>query len=435
LDKSGQPIQDAMMWMDVRAIDEANEIAESGDPALRYVGNGRVSAEWFPCKALWIKRHSPDVYERATTIFEQTDWLAFVLTGELTTNINTKSIRWFYDQSRGGLPRSLYQCIGLEDIFPKIPERTVVLGEIVGSVTADIAREFGFRKGIPVAGGGADAFVGMVGVNALKPGRMSLITGSSHLQLALSEAEVHAPGIFGSYPDAVLPGLHVVEAGQISTGSVVKWFKDTFVESASAGVTSGRSNISYKALDEEAARIHPGSDGLVVLEHWQGNRTPWVDPTSRGVIRGLTLSHTRAHVYRAILEAIVYGTTVILDRFRTLGIHVTELVACGGATRSPFWMKLHADITGKTILVPEEQEAVSLGSAILAATATGAYGSIEEAANHMVRIRTRVEPDLSLTEEYEFYVEQYRHMYMLLKDDSQATVNYSRQQAARFNSM
>jgi FGGY-family pentulose kinase len=422
LDHGGAPLRDAILWMDVRAHREAEDVAATADPALRYVGFGNVSAEWFPCKTLWVKRHEPEIFDRARTIFELTDWLVYRLTGETTVNINTLSVRWFYDASRDGLPRSLYEAIGLGGIFEKLPARVVRLGEVAGGLRGEVAAQTGLRGGLPVAAGGGDAFVGMIGLNAIRPGQLSLMTGSSHVQMGLLDRELHAPGLFGTFPDAVLPGYHLIEGGQVSTGSILKWFKDNFVNSHIQREAERQGTDVYAVLDAMAQEVPAGSEGLVVLDHWQGNRTPWTDPTSRGVIRGLTLRHTPAHLFRAIMEGVAYGTRVILDRMEQAGVTVDELVVCGGATRSALWMRILADVTGKPIAIPLEQQAAVLGCAILATVGAGIYGSIAEAASRMVTVGKTLEPDATRCADYQFAVEQYVQTYESLKDASRAAV-------------
>lgn len=422
LDKEGKPLRDAVMWMDIRATEEAARIAACGDPALKYVGFSNVSPEWFPCKTLWIKNNEREIYDKASTIFEHTDWMAYWLTGETTANINTVSIRWFYNDKEGGFPKSLYEKIGLGDIFPKLPKRIVRLGEVVGGLTAKVAKLTGMRQGIPVAGGGADAYMGVVGVNALKPGKLALITGSSQLHIGITDKELHAPGLFGTFPGAIIEGAEVIEAGQISTGCIVKWFRDNLVNADLAQEAKDRGISVYRLLDEKAALVPPGSEGLVVLEHWQGNRTPWVDPNSRGVIRGLSLRHTPAHIFRAIMEGVVYGTQVILKLMEKGGVTIDEIIICGGATNSDLWLKIHADVLGKRIVVPEEQQAVSLGSAIAATVGSGIYADLQSAADEMVRVKKVIEPDLSNTKFYSEYVDQYINTYEHLKDDSRRLV-------------
>jgi ribulokinase len=411
------------MWMDIRSSKEADEIAACGDPALKYVGHGKVSAEWFPCKNLWVKRHEPEIYNKAATIFEHTDWMAYWLTGEITANINTVSIRWFYNIKEGGFPESLYEKIGLSDIFSKLPDRIVKLGEVVGGISAKVSELTGLKEGIPVAGGGADAYMGVIGVNALKPGKLALITGSSQLHIGMTDSELHAPGIFGTFPSAIVEGMEVVEAGQISTGSIIKWFTTNFLNRRIEDEAQQRGVSVYQVLNEQAALIPPGSEGLVVLEHWQGNRTPWVDANSRGVIRGLTLKHTPAHIFRAIMEGVVYGTAVILNRMEQGGVYIDEIITCGGATQSDLWMQIHADVTGKKITIPAEQQAVSLGSAIAATVGAGIYDDLQQAADHMVTIKKVIEPIAEHHEAYKEYVHQYEATYEHLKDDSKRLVS------------
>jgi ribulose kinase len=337
-------------------------------------------------------------------------------------NIDTATIRWFYNARRGGWPQSLYRKVGLEDLFAKVPGRIVKIGEVVGGLSLEMARATGLKAGIPVAGGGADAYMGVIGINALTPGTIALITGSSHLQVGITDREIHARGLFGSFPEALVPGLEVIEAGQISTGSVVRWFTSNFVgaDIASAAEKAGRS--VYDELNSRAASIPPGSEGLVVLEHWQGNRTPWTDPWSRGVIRGLTLGHGPAHVYRAILEGVAFGTEVILRKMAQEGVRIDKLVACGGATQSPLWMQIHADVSGKRILIPEEQQAVTLGSAIAGAVAAGVHPSLTAAAAAMVRVASVVEPEAKAHARYAELVEHYAATYESLKEASRRRV-------------
>ncbi len=421
LDEHGKALRDAIMWMDIRAGEEARDIAASGDPALKYVGFGNVSAEWFPCKVLWVKRHEPEVYRKAATIFEHTDWLTYRLTGEITANINTTTVRWFYNSREGGRPVSLYDKIGLEDVDAKLPRRVVKLGEVVAGLTAEMAALTGLPAGIPVAGGGADAYVGVVGVNALKPGKLALITGSSQLHIGLVDKELNTKGLFGTFPDAIIPGAQVVEAGQISTGSIIKWFMSSFIGKEITDQAEARGVSLYQVMNEAAEKIPAGSEGLVVLEHWQGNRTPWVDSDSRGVIRGLTLKHTPAHIFRAIMEGVVYGTQIILQRMEQKS-RIDEVIVCGGATQSDLWMQIHADVTGKRISIPEEQQAVSLGSAILGAVGAGIYPDMQTAANAMVRMSKVIEPDPAKTAVYHEYVRQYEATYESLKDLSRELV-------------
>lgn len=423
LDDNFEPLRPAIIWMDVRAADQARRIAASGHPALKYNGYGNVSAEWMPCKALWLKENQPEIYRQARYVGEFEDWLNLRLTGEWVASINNTAIRWYYDRAEGGWPADFYELIGLGDLLAKFPQRVLDMGQVVGPLLPRVAEELGLQPGIPVAQGGADAFVAMIGLDVLQPGKMAFITGSSHLHLGQSAQPLHAKGVFGAYTDAVLPGQYTVEGGQVSTGSVVKWFKENFC-GKEAALAAQRGVDIYTILTELAAPIPPGSEGLLVLDYWQGNRTPYVDPEARGVIRGLSLKHTTGHLFRAIIEGIAYGTEHILRTFRANGYVVKEMVAAGGPTKSPLWMQIHADVSNVPITLPQVADGPALGSAILGAVGAGLFPDIQQAAKRMVHARSRIEPNPAMHEAYRFYVDQYINTYPPLQSLIHQTVRH-----------
>ena len=241
-----------------------------------------------------------------------------------------------------------------------------------------------------------------LGVTA--PGKLAFITGSSHLHLGLSAEPFYARGVWGTYADAVMPGLHVVEGGQTSPGSVVNWLRKLV-----------GTDWSYDALNAEAAALPPGSDGVLLQDHFQGNRTPHTDALSRGAITGLTLSHGRAHLFRATMESVAFGSELILETMRASGYRPDELVICGGATRSELWMRIHADVCGQPLTVTEVADAPALGSAILAAKAAGHYVTIEEAAGAMVHVARHIEPDRTAHESYLDVYGRYKALYRALE--------------------
>jgi ribulose kinase len=270
-------------------------------------------------------------------------------------------------------------------------------------LTRAAAEHLGLAPGIPVVQGGADAFIGVIGLGVTEPGEMALITGSSHLHLGIASDEIHGPGIWGTYMDAVYPDKPVIEGGQTSTGSVIAWFKRHFA----AGTT-------FDALNEEAGRIEPGCEGLLVLDHFQGNRTPYTDALSRGAITGLTLKHTPAHVYRAIIEGICLGTKLIVENFG-VAFSPRRIVVAGGAVNSPLWLQIHADTLGTPLQLTEVPDAPALGCAILAARGAGRFASIEEGAQAMVRTTRTIEPDAASAKRYDAFYPQYRELYAALK--------------------
>ena len=418
------PLRPAIMWMDMRASQQAKRIAACGHPMLKYNGFGPVSAEWLPSKALWLKENEPDVYNAATRIYECTDWITYKLTGRYTASQNHASCRWYYNDREGGYPRDFYAQIGLEDLCEKLPRDVLPMGAYVGPLTDAAARHLGLRPGIPVGEGGADAFVGVVGLNAIQPGKMALITGSSHLHVVQTELEIHGKGMWGGYPDAIVPGLYMMEGWQTSTGSIINWIKETLCGDYRAEAKAAGCSV-YDILNARAEALPIGADGLVALDFFQGNRTPHVDSDVRGLYYGLSLGHTPAHLYRASVESVCFGTKSIIDVFSSSGVTFREIVVSGGVVKSPFWLQAHADIANMPLTVPKVSEAPCLGSAILGAVACGAFSCVADAAASMVQADRVVVPDAARHEEYMFYYEKYRELYALLKDWMHSVTNHA----------
>lgn len=383
LDGEGRSLRPALLWMDVRAHREADEVARCGDPALRLngAGQGPVSPEWMIPKSLWMARHQPDLFTEAAMVGEYQDYLNLKLTGDWCASLNNITMRWHYQTEHGGWPLGMLDRLGLQALAQKWPARIVAPGQIIGGLTAEAAAHLGLNPGTPVVQGGADAFIGMIGLGVTQPGELALITGSSHLQLGVANRSVHAPGVWGTYMDCVYPGRPIIEGGQTSTGSIIAWFKRHFAE-----------HIDFDRLNAEAEAIAPGAEGLLAVDHFQGNRTPHTDALARGAITGLSLKHTPAHVYRALVESICFGTRLIVETFGE-AFQARRIVVAGGATRSPFWLQVHADTLGLPLEITEETEACALGSAILAATGAGHFDSIDDACATMVRVARRIQPD------------------------------------------
>jgi len=410
-----EPLRPAILWMDVRASEQAKRIYESHHDALKYNGYGMVSAECLPAKALWIKENEPHIWEKATRFYECNDWLMYKLTGEYTASINCASARWYYNSQEGGYPVDFYNKIGLSDLTGKLPERVVSMGELVGGLTEAAAKELGLTAGIPVGEGGADAFVGVIGLNAVQPGKMTLITGSSHLHIAQFDHSVHNKGMWGSYPDCIVKGLQMVEGGQTSTGSIIEWFVKNLCGTVKQRAEAEGKSV-YDILNGEAEALPIGADGLLALDFFQGNRTPHVDPDVRGMFYGLSLNHTPAHMYRAIIESICYGTEAIIEVFRKSGFEPTEIIISGGAVKSRFWLQTHADVSNVRITVPKVTEGPCLGAAILGAVAGGVYPDVQTAAEKMTKVDYVIEPNPEKHEQYKFYFEKYKEFYELTKD-------------------
>ncbi len=406
LDENGDALRPALIWMDVRAHAEADAVLATGDAALCLNGGGQgpVSAEWMIPKALWLKRNEPAVFDRAHRICEYQDFLTYKLTGDWAASLNNVGLRWHYRNDADGWAGGIARALGMEAILDKWPPRVVAPGEVIGTLTARAAEELGLPRSVKVVQGGADALIGMIGLGVARPGQLALITGSSHLQFGVTEAPLHAPGVWGTYADIVYPGRYIVEGGQTSTGSIVNWL---------GRLTGG---LDFAELNAKAAALEPGCDGLIVQDHFQGNRTPYTDPLSRGAILGLTLAHEKHHIFRAIMEGIGFGTRAILDAFRRAGYDSGEMTVGGGASASDLWMQIHADTSGLPIRIPASPDAPSTGSAVLAAHGAGHFVSIDEGIEAMVRPGRKVEPDPRNVARYDEIYQRYLRLYPAAKD-------------------
>lgn len=409
----GTPLRRALLWMDQRAYREAEEISAAGDPTLRYV-SGVVSPEWMLPKALWLKRHEPAVYDQAGRLVECTDWFMFRLTGGWTLSLNNVTVKWDYARPDGGWSRDLLRRVGLDGLPGKWPADVVPLGKGNARLSAAAAEELGLRPGTPVAQGGIDAYLGMLGLGAVGPGDLALIMGSSTCHLAMSPRPVLGSGMLGCFPDAVVEGLYTLEGGQTATGSILDWYRRHFAgNEAREAEQTGRK--VYEILDAKAAAVAPGCEGLVCLDYWQGNRCPLKDARARGTLWGLTLSHGPGHVFRSIYEATAFGTRHILEDLERHGFAVARLFAGGGGARSRLWVQIQADVLGRPIHLPRDAEACALGAALVAAVHAGHYPDLDEAARRMVQIAGVVEPDRRHRAVYDEHFGKYLATYTALR--------------------
>ena len=256
-------------------------------------------------------------------------------------------------------------------------------------------------------------FRSMLGLGATQDGDVAVIVGSSTCHLAQSREGVFGSGAAGCYPDATALGLYTLEAGQTATGSILEWYRRHFAGDQ-AREAEQRGVSAFHVLDELAEAVPPGSEGLVVRDDWQGNRSPYKNPHARGAIAGLSLAHGPGHVVRAIYEATACGTRHILEDASAHGLKVERIFLGGGGAKSALWLQIHADILKKPIRLARESEACALGSAMAGAVAAGIYPDFDQAANAMVAIERLVEPNPANAAVYDElfgrFVELYRRL-------------------------
>ena len=406
LDAAGRPLRKALLWMDERARHEADRITALGHPALRYGGGreGKESPQWMIPKALWLAAHEPAVFQAARWIVEQTDFFTFQLTGRWTASRSNAAAKWHYAAERGGLPVDLLEALGCPAIGSKWPQEVLAVGTPLGRISPAFAQATGLAPETLVAQGGVDAHAGMVGVGALEPGDMALVIGTSTCHMAQSKQPVYAD-VWGPYAEAVADGLFTLGGGQSTTGSIMQWLLERI----------GGKQASYEQMDALAAQVPPGSEGLLALDFFQGNRTPFKDPLARGAVWGLTLRHGPEHLWRAFYEAVGFGTRAILENLGQEGYRVRRLLAAGGGAKSALWMQIHADASRCPVQLTLCEEPTALGAAIWAGVGAGLFRSAGEAAASLVRLGRLFTPDPAVAQLYDRYYRLYLETYQRLK--------------------
>jgi ribulokinase len=402
--ENGDMLRPAILWMDLRAADEARRVEETAHPVLDYCGR-RISAEWLLPKTLWVLQHEPDVFTGAARIVEGVDWLTHRLSGRwVTSTSNAAGKRHWTPQDVW--PVSLYEALGLGALAEKSPDDVVYVGEPLGTLCPHAAKALGVSPRCIVTHAGMDGWTAPIGKDCFRPGCASLTLGTSTVIIVETDTPAVIDGVMGPFPEGIRRGYSVYEAGQTSGGSTIGWFLSL------VGATEAPD--AYRRLEDQARAAPPGSDGLVVFDAWRGNRTPYFDPSARGTICGLTLEHGPAHLYRALLEGCAFGIRNILETLARGGCSVTEIRACGTGAGNALWTAIIAAVTNRPILVSEEKQATCLGSAMCAAVAAGLQPDLEQAAAAMAPSFETVAPSGDI-HTYDPYFEAYLETYSGMK--------------------
>jgi ribulose kinase len=389
----------AILWMDTRAEAEAREISAFGHQVLGICG-GTDSPEWMVPKALWVKRHEAPVYNTATRIGEALDWINYNLTGQWVGSLNTAICKWNYSPG-AGFSTEFLRLFDLEDVIGKWPSKFLPIGSVIGFLKEDAANRIGLTDKTLVVQGGVDAYLGMLGSGVVTEGDVALILGTSSVFLAPLSHDKPMEGVWGPYPGILPHGFLVAEGGQISSGAVLKWWNDQFFPGS-----------DQSELLRETAAIPPGARGLLALDFFQGNRTPYKDPLACGMISGLTLSHTKADVFKALMESTALGARLVLSRL--CGREKTNrLIVSGGGTRSREWVQVHADVLQAQLTLPEYAEyGTMLGAAMSAATGYGLHKSLVDAVAGMHRIKGMTYPNSDNKDCYDRLYQIYMNAYV-----------------------
>ncbi len=408
LTEDGRPLRPALLWMDERAHIEADEASATGHEVLKYCG-GKVSPQWMIPKGRWLERHEADVFAKARWIVDEADFFTYRFTGRMTASLNNATAKWNFVRPLGGWPKDFLRAAKAERLAERWPTDVVPVGRPLGRIRETVAREVGLSPETMVAQGGIDAHAGEIALGAVGAGDLALILGSSTCHMAQSPTPVFA-NIWGPYPDALVEGLFTLEGGQTATGSIIQWLVERFGSDAVTQAKTRGEDV-YAYLDGLAEAIPAGSEGLLVLDYFQGNRTPYKDPLARGTVIGLTLKHTLAHLYRAVYEGICLGTRQILENMAAHGFRLERIVAGGGGAKSRLWTQIQSDVLGRPIHLPRDKETMALGAGIWAGLGAGVFTDYREAIGRMVHIERAVAPVAERRAVYDGLYRQYVDLY------------------------
>ncbi len=420
--ETGEAQRDIVMWMDHRAGEQAAALNATRDAALAYVG-GEVSVEMELPKVLWLKQRFPERYAAAWRFFDLADYLVWRLTDADVASVCTLTCKWNYLAHESRFSASLLDAVGLGDLPAKVPPQVLPLGSAAGCLSAQAAAELGLPAGIAVAAGIIDAHAGGLALVGTAPlGSLAVIVGTSNCHMVVNPEAIMVPGVWGPYYGAMLPGWWLGEGGQSAAGALLDWtLRQSDAWPLLEAMAKAKKCNVYAVLNDWLADLErreawPTRDLHVLADH-HGNRSPRADPSARGVVVGLTLEAGKdalARLYLATLQALAYGTRHIIERMNAAGHRIERIVMCGGGTKNPYWLRENADATGCEIHLVEEEDAVTLGAALLGAVACGAFASLPAAAAAMVRpggsVAARAATAAFHEAKYEIYLKLYEQM-------------------------
>ena len=381
------------LWKHHGAQEEADrmtELAAGRQEKFLMRCGGKVNAEWMLPKLTEIVLKAPDVYEAADNFMEVSDYLVFLLTGEMTRCMCHAGYKLLWNEEDAYPSEEFLRALhpNLSSLKSKLKGREVQVGECAGRLTEEAAGRLGLREGTAVAASMIDAHVAVPSLGIDGPDKALMILGTSCCMLLCSEKLSYIKGISGCVKNAVLPGLYAYEAGQSAVGDLFDWFVKNCVPGSYEKEAADKNISIHMLLSEKASCLAPGESGLVALDWWNGNRSCLADARLSGMVLGLTLRTKPEEIYRALLEAAAFGMRAIFEEFEKGGITARELYACGGiVSKNSFMMQIYGDVLGKTIFTGSTEQGSAFGAAVYAAVAAGAerggYGSVYRAARAM----------------------------------------------------
>jgi len=415
VDEQCRPLRKAILYgIDARAVSEIEQLTEMyGIEQIRkWYGRPLCSSDVMP-KILWIRNNEPEIYAKTHKFLTGSSYITAKLTGNYVVDrfLGLASFNPLYDPKTWQPVPELCAPICRPDQLAKIQEAA----DIAGLVTTRAAKETGLAQGTPVITGTDDSGAEAISSGVVKPGQMMLQIGSSVYMILGTSSLVDDERLWRE--QFIVPGLCDISAGTNTAGSLTKWYRDVIFSDALSLERSGGPD-AYQTMMEGVEEISAGSEGLITLPYFAGERTPINDPDARGILFGLTLAHTRAHLYRSALEGVGYSVRQQIELMEAHPeVHLDKIVAVGGGTKNPVWMQIVTDILGRPVSTPEITVGACFGDALMAALGVG-YEGFEEYSKLVSYVREgRVyEPDMENHRRYQKYQELYNALYGATKE-------------------
>ncbi len=415
LDGEGQVLCPCIIWADQRSDAECRWMTERVGAArlIELVSNPALTGFSAP-KLLWIRNNEPAIFARARTMLLPKDYIRYRLTGAIAMEISDAAGTCLLDVKHGVWSHEVLTAI---EIDPSLVPPVVPSDAVCGTITGEVAALTGLRMGTPIAGGGADNACGAVGNGVVQAGLALVSIGTSGVVLA--HADTPQVDTSGPVPrvhtfNSAVPHAWYLMGVTQGAGLSLRWVRDN-IGLPERALERWSGVDAYDLLTKEAASAPAGSDGLLFLPYLQGERTPHLDAYARGGWIGLTASHDRRHLVRAVLEGVAFSLKDCFSIIREQGLQIEQVRATGGGGKSPLWQQIIADILGVELVTTSAQEGPAFGAALLAGVASGLYPSVQVACASTVRVMERTEPNPATTQVYTQTYETYRALYPALK--------------------
>jgi xylulokinase len=408
LDESGQVVRPALIWCDVRTENQCHALTEKiGAERLVQLTCNPALANFTLTKLLWLQENEPENWKRTRAVMLPKDYVRYRLTSERATDVADASGTLLLDVAHRKWSQEMLQAAGVEsEMLPALYESP----EVCGKVSSLAAAATGLKAGTPCVAGAGDQAAGATGTGIVMPGAVSATIGTSGVVFAATDAPaLDRKGRLHTFCHAIPGRWHVMGVTQ-AAGLSLRWFRDQF------GVRDTDQRGPYERLTEEAASAPVGCDGLLWTPYLMGERTPHLDPNARGALVGLTASHTRAHVIRAILEGVAFSLRDTFSIFSEMNVPVKSVRLGGGGARSALWRQIQADVYGHAVEIVEAEEGAAYGAAILAGVGIRMWNSVDEACAAVVRVATRIQPDHDAVTTLNTNYSAYRRVYAATRD-------------------